>query len=160
MDKLVTTVSVVTALSSALVAGVLFAFSNHLMKAFGKLPTAQGVTTFQTVNTAILNPVFLLLFVGTGVLSLVLGILSVVRWSEPGSAFLLIGSLLYLVGVIVETRIIHLPRNDALDKADPASERAATLWADMLSTWTTWNHVRVVAALAAATCFIVAAVRA
>lgn len=160
MDKLVTTVSVITALGSALVAGILFAFSNTFMKALGKLPTAQGVSTFQTVNTTILNPLFLLLFVGTGVLSLVLAVLSVVRWSQPGSSFLLIGSLLYIIGVVIETRVIHLPRNDALDKVDPASERAATLWADMLTTWTTWNHVRVVAALAAATLFIVAAVRA
>lgn len=160
MDKVVTIASVVTALGATLVAGILFAFSNTLMKAFGRLPTAQGVSTFQAVNTAILNPVFLLLFVGTGVLGLVLAVLSVVRWSEPGSAFLLIGGLIYIVGVIVETRVVHLPRNAALDKADPNSARAAELWADMLSTWTTWNHVRVAAALAAAAAFLIAALRA
>lgn len=159
MDRLVSILSVAAALGSGLMAGIIFAFSNFLMKAFGKLPPAQGIAAFQSVNTAIINPLFLLLFVGTGLLGVVLAILAVVRWSQPGSAFLLIGGLIYLIGVIVETRVIHLPRNDALDAVDSASPQATTLWADMLSTWVAWNHVRTVAALAAATSFVIALVR-
>ncbi|MGB6365044.1 MAG: anthrone oxygenase family protein, partial [Thermoanaerobaculia bacterium] len=41
-------------------------------------------------------------------------------------------------------------RNNALAAVDPASAAGAELWASYLTAWTAWNHVRTVAALAAA----------
>jgi hypothetical protein len=43
---------------------------------------------------------------------------------------------------------------------DPASANAGLTWANYLKTWTAWNHVRAVAALAAAASFTVGLSRA
>jgi len=48
------------------------------------------------------------------------------------------------------TIAFNVPRNDALAAVDPASAEGASLWASYVTVWTAWNHVRTVAALAAA----------
>jgi hypothetical protein len=46
--------------------------------------------------------------------------------------------------------ICNVPLNDKLAAVDPTSANAGLTWANYLKTWTAWNHVRAVAALAAA----------
>jgi uncharacterized membrane protein len=43
--------------------------------------------------------------------------------------------------------------NDALAGVKPESAEGARLWATYLTRWTAWNHVRALAALAAAALF-------
>ena len=59
-------------------------------------------------------------------------------------------------GVILVTVLFNVPRNNALATVEPASAEGARLWADYLRTWTAWNHVRTVAAIAAAAVFMLA----
>ncbi len=77
-------------------------------------------------------------------------------WHRPGSAFLLVGSLLYLLGTILVTIAFNVPRNDALAAVDQASADGARLWAGYVTGWTAWNHVRTAAALAAAAALSIA----
>ncbi|MBW4500504.1 MAG: DUF1772 domain-containing protein [Scytonema hyalinum WJT4-NPBG1] len=48
------------------------------------------------------------------------------------------------------TLVFNVPLNDALAIAKPDSTQGANLWAKYLTNWTFWNHVRTIAALAAA----------
>jgi uncharacterized membrane protein len=61
----------------------------------------------------------------------------------------LAGCVLYVVGTFVVTMVFNVPRNVALDAVDPATAESAAVWARYVSEWTSWNHVRGVAALAA-----------
>jgi uncharacterized protein (TIGR02246 family) len=54
----------------------------------------------------------------------------------------------------------NVPLNDALAAVDPSSADAGRVWTNYLKNWTTWNHVRTIAALAAAASFTVAICRA
>src|SRR5262249_49366650 len=83
-----------------------------------------------------------------------------VRWQRPGAGYLLMGSLLYLIGTILVTIACNVPLNDALAAVDPSSADGGCVWAHYLKNWTAWNHVRTIAALAAAASFIVALCRA
>lgn len=47
---------------AGLVTGLLFAFSNFVMKVFADLPNEQGMVTMQRVNETIINPVSLACF--------------------------------------------------------------------------------------------------
>jgi uncharacterized membrane protein len=89
-------------------------------------------------------------FLGTAAACVFLAVASLRAWSRPGSAYLLAGSLLYLIGTLLVTIVFNVPRNNALAAVDPASADGARLWAGYLSSWTAWNHVRGAAALAAA----------
>lgn len=43
----------------------------------------------------------------------------------------------------------HVPRNNALDRVEPAAADADGRWARYRRGWTAWNHVRAAASLAA-----------
>ncbi len=149
-DTILFALTLGSALGCGLMAGAFFAFSSFVMKALARLPPAQGIAAMQSINVAVINPVFLEVFLGTAATSALLAVWSLVRWHEPGAAYLLAGSLLYLVGTFLVTMVFNVPRNDALAAVDPGSAEGATLWAGYLTRWTAWNHVRTVAALAAA----------
>ncbi len=50
---------------SGLMAGLLFVFSNAIMRALTQLPPAAGLEAMQRINVAIVNPLFLTVFLGT-----------------------------------------------------------------------------------------------
>lgn len=146
-------VALLAALGSAVVAGVLFIFSVCIMRALGSMPPAQGIAAMQAINVLIINPWFLGVFVGTAALCLAVLGWTMAQGALSSSLGPVAGSLLYLVGVVGITRVCNIPRNDALAKAAPDSAAGRDLWADYLRTWTAWNHVRVVAGIAAAATF-------
>ncbi|MBI4782900.1 MAG: DUF1772 domain-containing protein [Oscillatoriophycideae cyanobacterium NC_groundwater_1537_Pr4_S-0.65um_50_18] len=132
-----------------LVAGVFFAFSTFVMKALAQQPPAQGIATMQSINITVINPWFMTAFLGTGAACLFLAVASGLKWHQPGAAYLIVGSLLYLVGTVLVTIALNVPLNDALAIVKPDSPEGANLWATYLVNWTFWNHVRTVAAVAA-----------
>ena len=50
-------ITVLAAVGSGLMAGLLFAFSNFVMKALTRLPPEQGMAAMQLINVTIINPV-------------------------------------------------------------------------------------------------------
>jgi uncharacterized membrane protein len=149
-------VTLLCALGCGLIAGAFFAFSSFVMKALGIIPPVQGLTAMQSINIVVINPWFLTPFVGTAALCLLTAGAAIMRWHDPGASYLLAGSVLYVVGTFVVTMAFNVPRNDALAALKPASPEAASFWATFVTEWTIWNHVRTVAALAAATAFTIA----
>lgn len=61
---------------------------------------------------------------------------------------MLAGAALYLVGTFGVTAAGNVPLNDALAAREGAD--AVAFWPDYAARWTRWNHVRTVAAIAAA----------
>ena len=138
------------ALGCGLIAGAFFAFSSFVMKALARLPPAQGIAAMNSINVFAVTPLFMTALFGTAAGCLAVAVSVLFRWQEPGAAYLLIGAGLYLVGTILVTIVFNVPRNNALGAVDPVSADGARLWADYLTSWTAWNHVRTAAALAAA----------
>jgi uncharacterized membrane protein len=66
------------------------------------------------------------------------------------------GGALYLVGTIRVTIARNVQLNERLAKLHPQGADAADYWAKYVTTWTAWNHVRTIAALAAAALLTVA----
>jgi uncharacterized membrane protein len=156
IDNLRFALSLLAALGCGLMAGLFFAFSVSVMRALARLTPAQGIAAMQAINIVILNPIFLGVFLGTAVTSVLAIIVSLLRWNAPGAFYLFAGGALYLIGNILVTAVFNVPKNNALDAVAPADPGSASLWADYLSSWTAWNHVRTVTALAATAAFILA----
>jgi uncharacterized membrane protein len=159
IDNSMFVLTFVSALGCGLIAGVFFAFSGFVMKALAQLPPSQGIAAMQSINIAVINPIFMMAFLGTAAACLVLTIMSFFRWHKPGAVYQLAGSLFYLIGTILVTMVFNVPRNDALAALEPTSAEGDSLWTSYLSGWTAWNHVRTIAALAAAALFSVALVK-
>jgi len=100
--------------------------------------------------------VFLMVFMGTTFGCVLTGILAIVRWQQPGSAYLLAGSVLYVVGTFLATMIFNVPMNDALMAVTRTDPQAAKVWANYLTDWTAWNHVRTIASTLATGAMILA----
>lgn len=139
-----------TALGCGLVAGVFFAFSTFVMNALARLQPDRGIAAMQSINITAISPLFMFALFGTAAACIILAALSILKWQQPSSIYLVIGSLVYLVGTIVVTIAFNVPLNDALAVVKPESPEGANLWAKYLTNWTFWNHVRTVSSLAAA----------
>jgi uncharacterized membrane protein len=147
--------TVVAALGCGVIAGVFFAFSVMVMRSLARLPAQHGIAAMQAINAAALRPAFQAVFTGTAALGTAVVVGSLVDWDDA-SPYLLVGGLLYLVGAFGLTIGYHVPRNEALGRVEPSSADAAGHWSRYVREWTTWNHVRGVAALAAAALLTIA----
>lgn len=135
---------------SGLMAGLLFVFSNAVMRALTQLPPPAGLDAMQRINVAIVNPLFLTVFLGTTVLSFVIAVITA---AVPDQGWLFGASLAYLIGVFGITMARNVPLNNTL-AAVPAAD-AATRWPAYVAAWQRWNHLRTVAAVGATVAFAV-----
>lgn len=158
-DDVLMVITLIAALGSGIVSGVFFAFSAFVMKALARLPAAQGIAAMQAINVAVLNPWFLVPFMGTAVICLPLVLAPALVDGLGAPALLcLAGSGLYLAGCVLVTGVCNVPRNEALAVLDPLDDGSPSHWAGYIRDWTAWNTVRTTASLAACVAFILALV--
>jgi uncharacterized membrane protein len=159
VDQLQWALTLVAALGCAVIGGVFFAFSTFVMKALARLPAREGIAAMQSINVVVLNPWFLGAFLGTAAVCVLAMIFSLARWQDASTVYLVVGSLLYLVGTLFVTIAFNVPRNEGLAAVAAAHPDSARQWTGYVASWTAWNHVRTVAALAAAAAFGIALAR-
>ena len=140
-----------TALSSALVGGVFYAFSTFVMAGLRRVPSGQGMATMQSINVTAVRPGLMIPFFGTTLAGLAVAIVAIVDWNATTSPLLLAGAGSYVLGTFALTGAYHVPRNNALAATPTDAADAGALWSRYLAEWTRWNHVRTAAALVAAT---------
>ena len=149
------TLTVIAAVGAGVSGGVFFAFSSFIMKALGRLPAAEGISAMNAINKAAPTPLFMIALFGTAVVSIAASVVALHHLDQRWAVYVLTGTELYLVCIIL-TAVYHVPRNNALALVNPTGPGAADAWAQYLSSWTGWNHVRAVTALAGSTAFILA----
>ena len=159
MGRAIYLLTILAALGSAIIGGAMYAFSSFIMSGLDRATPSHAVAAMNGLNVTAVRAPFMIPFIGTGLLSVALVVVGLVRWGRPESLPLIAGGVLYLVAFVV-TIAYNVPRNDALALVDPASPEAAARWASYYREWLVGNHVRTVAALAAAGAFVTALVRA
>ena len=132
------TIAAVT--GAGVVTGLLFSFSNFVMQALAKLPNEQGMFAMQQINEKIINPIFVAIFLGTPLFCLIIGVNAFIEIQSPGSLFLLVGSVLYLLGPFGITVLFNVPLNNRL--AEATIENAEEEWPPYQVRWQRWNHIR------------------
>jgi uncharacterized membrane protein len=148
MSSSITTALLWTAaLSSGLIAGVYFAFSGFIMPAFRKIDTTQSIAAMNAINETILRSLFMPLFFGSTLISVLLIIVALVNWDKTGSGLTLVAGTVYFFGMFVCTALFNVPLNNTLAKTDPDSLYAHHVWSRYLNIWTNWNHLRTVSSL-------------
>ncbi len=140
-----TVLLLITAVLTALIAGLFYAYSCSVVLGLGKLSDTEYLKSMQSINREILNPVFFLSFMGTAVLLPVTTFLF--RGEQPAFLFLLLASLAYLIGVFGVTMAGNVPLNNMLDQFDisGATAEAVKQMRDRFeSRWNLLNNVRTV----------------
>ncbi len=157
-----TVITALLGIGCATMGGVYFAFSFFVMEALAVLPDENGLRAMQSINRVILSSAFMPLFVGT-----TLGCIAVSGWTVYGwtlggvngtrdasvAPLLLIASLVYLMGMFLDTAAFNVPLNNRLAAVNGG---AGDFWPAYVVQWTRWNHVRTLASVVAAGLFITA----
>ena len=156
MSGVLYTATLVAALGCGLIAGVFFAFSSFVMAALRRLSPAHGIAAMQSINILAVTPAFMTALFGTAAACLGLVAWTVISSDGQTTALVLTGCALYLVGTVGVTIVCNVPLNYGLAKLHPTGAEAAVRWDEYVTRWTAWNHVRTVAALAAAAALTVA----
>lgn len=155
-------VATASAVTGAAVGGVFYAFSTFVMRGLDRTEPVEAITAMRGINAeAQANAPFLLLFVGSSLLALIVAVVAAFRLAQPGAAYVLAGALLVVVAFVV-TIAFNVPLNNRLDAMDPAAlspSDALSRWQAYLVPWTAWNHVRTVAPLAGSVLMVIGLTR-
>jgi uncharacterized membrane protein len=138
----------VTALGAAVAGGVFFAFSNFVMRALGRIPAAEGIRAMQEINVTVINAWFMTALFGTGVACLAVIVVTLAEWESSYGPYLVAAGAVYVVGTVVVTMALNVPRNEALARVEPGGGEGDAVWGRYLVEWTRWNSVRTFASLA------------
>jgi uncharacterized membrane protein len=155
MDKVVFALALAGALGSGAMGGLFFAFSTFVIDALKRLPPAQGLAAMQSINVTAVRPPLMALLFGTAAICLALAVLSLFRLDEAEGAWLLAGSLAYLLGNVGVTAAFNVPRNSALARLDAEASEGHAYWQRYQREWTAYNHVRTLTGLAACALLVV-----
>ena len=140
-------------LGAGLTAGLFFGWAVSVNPGLRRVADETYIETMQRVNVAIVNPLFILVFLGTPI-ALVAAALA------NGSAWLWASALTYIVGVLGVTIGGNIPLNNSLDEFDlPAADAGASVQRrhSYETPWVRWHNVRTVANVAAFAFAVVAA---
>src|SRR5688572_8201303 len=106
-------------MTTGLMAGVFGLFSHTIMRGLDETDDRTFVAAFQSIDRAIINPLFMLAFFGALVFSGAAAVLYLREDNRPALPWVTVAFALYLV-VVVITMSIHLPLNDSIKAAgDP-----------------------------------------
>lgn len=128
----------------ALMAGLFFSFSVAVTQGLKQLDDKSYLQAMQKINKAILNPVFLLCFIGA---PLFLITTTVIRFFEDQILFMwmLVITLIYTGGVFMVTMLCNVPLNNYLEQQkvgplDPEAVKAVRTRFER--SWNRYNHIR------------------
>ncbi len=138
---------------TGLSAGLFYAWSVSVIPGTRKIIDITYLESMQSINRAILNPAFYLIFMGS---PLVLA-LSTFQHFKSGTIFwiLLAATLLYLIGTFGVTIFGNVPLNDALDALDLVSLSDIERSEFRNSYETKWNRLHWIRALFSVLAFII-----
>jgi uncharacterized membrane protein len=150
---------ILTATVTALIAGLFFAWSCSVTLGLARIPDTLYIAAMQAMNRAILNPVFLICFVGN---VLLLPLSAYMFYSSPVSTrfiLLVAASVVYLAGVFAVTIFGNVPLNESLDAFALDAASAADIAAQRVAfekPWNTLNMIRTVASTLSVVLVIIA----
>jgi uncharacterized membrane protein len=144
------TVLVLATVAAGLQAGTYYVWACGVMPGLARVDDRTFVTAVHQMNAAIVNPVFMLSFLGAPLLA------GIALATGPSRAWVAAGLVLAVLTFLV-TAAANVPLTDALDRAvaHPAAAREA-----FESAWVRWNIARTVTSTGALAALAVAALRA
>ena len=135
-----------TTFFTGLTAGLCFTWGNAVTPGIGRLDDLGYLHAFQQMNRAILNPIFIIIFMGPTITHIANIFLFK---SENISLFWLVlaAAILYLVGLVLMTVLGNVPLNEMIDKVDLLSaspEELSQLRNKFEVKWNQFHRIRTI----------------
>ncbi len=130
--------------TTALMAGLFYAYSCSVNPGLNRLPDAAYLAAMQSINRAILNPAFFIGFMGATVL---LPLSTWLHYGQPISLrfwLLLLATVVYLVGVFGVTMLGNVPLNETLDLFNVQTATVEDITAQRAAFESPWNQLNTI----------------
>jgi uncharacterized membrane protein len=134
-------------LATGLVAGTFDLYAHTIMRGLGETDDRTFVGAFQQIDEAIINPLFMLTFLGALAFSSLAALAYFRDKDNPVRTWVLVAFVLYLAAFII-TVSVNVPLNDDIKAAgdpDRIADLAAVRDAFHETRWEVWNVVRAIA---------------
>ncbi|MEN0054808.1 MAG: DUF1772 domain-containing protein [Mucilaginibacter sp.] len=141
---------IITATLTALIAGLFYAYSCSVNLGLGRLTDKEYLTAMQSINRAILNPLFFSSFIGTLIM---LPLCTYLHYQQiNGTRFILLfaATLVYATGTFGITILGNVPLNNMLDKFNiktASIEEISVQRERFEKSWLWLHNIRTVAAV-------------
>ncbi|MFG1645465.1 DUF1772 domain-containing protein [Amycolatopsis sp. NPDC049252] len=142
-----TVVLVAAVVAAGLLAGLFYAYSCSVMPGLARGDDRTFVEAMRGINVAIVNPVFMLTFLGAPLLA------GVAIFLNPGPRPWVIAGFACLAAMLVITGALNIPLNNALESG---GTDYAALRAQFETSWVRWNVLRTIASTAGFGCLVAA----
>lgn len=138
-------------LAYALIGGVFLAFSDFIMRSLAHTRGTGGLEAMQIINREVFRWVFMSLFLGMTIVSLIITVYAAFYLEAPAATLITASGLVYLIGCFGITVLFNVPMNEALASMDSGSTTAKEYWTKTyLPRWTLWNTIRTIACVLSA----------
>lgn len=140
------------------ISGILYGFSDFIMRGLNKLPANNAIAAMQYINATVYRSLFMVLFAILVATSIVTAVWSVLTQGWSDSLYVLLGSICYVFGMFMITGRGNVPLNESLRKFESThSANAESAWRTYYAPWTRLNTVRCVFGVLAGINWIIAA---
>lgn len=151
----------ITAILTALIAGLFYAYSCSVNIGLAKLPNDQYIAAMQSINREIQNPVFFISFMGTLLMLPVCTFMNYKTGAMNNFWMLLVATILYCVGTFGVTIIGNVPLNETLDKFSLQAatiDEIANARSQFEMPWNKFNSIRTITSIMALIFVIIACI--
>ncbi|MEV6872284.1 anthrone oxygenase family protein [Amycolatopsis sp. NPDC051128] len=152
-EKAMTTFSgvvlVAALVAAGLIAGLFYAYACSVMPGLAGGDDKTFVEAMRGINVAIINPVFMVTFLGAPLLAGVAVFLNLGSRSLPW----VIAGFVFLVAMLVITGALNIPLNNALESG---GDDYAAVRARFETAWVRWNVLRALVSTAGFGCLVAA----
>ncbi|WAL66467.1 DUF1772 domain-containing protein [Amycolatopsis cynarae] len=152
MTAVATVVLVAALIAAGLLAGLFYAYACSVMPGLARGDDRTYVEAMRGINLAIINPVFMLTFLGAPLAAGAAVVLHLAPDVRPALPWVVAGFAL-LVAMLVITGVVNVPLNNALESG---TSDYAGLRARFETVWVRWNLVRAVVSTGAFGCLVAA----
>lgn len=141
-----TTTMIISIVLTGLTAGLCFTWTNAITPGIGQLDDLSFLLSFQQMNRAIINPIFLIIFFGPFISNSYVAFL---KYQHQDASFwiFLAASLTFTIGVVFITILKNVPLNEVLDKTnlgDASLEELKMLRKRFENPWKQWHFIRTI----------------
>lgn len=138
---LIAVVYIFAVVSTGMMAGIYFIFSNTVMPALAGMAKAPAAEAMQLINRLILNPLFFVLFIGSALAGVTIVAFTLVGSGNLGGYIGLCAALL-MVTTFISTIVFNVPLNNKLEEVELNMVEENEIWRLYLDSWVKWNHFR------------------
>jgi len=150
MNTFASVIHILTLLTTALMAGLFFSYSFSVNSGLSQLNDSAYLLAMQSINKAILNPVFFICFFGTVVLLPLNAYLQYDGRLTINFSLYGLSAAFYIIGLFGITILGNVPLNDTLEAFDlgNASQEAIKAMRETFEDpWNKWHSIRTIAVI-------------